>query len=182
MTRTPFLCLFPLFALAACGGGAAGGDAGLPKEPASPAAHMLMLGTDPGAALGVVAAKAKGAADAVVVEGRIQHYTRGEFAFKLVDTALPYCGLQCKDDCMTPWDYCCESGPTIADNSLAVEVHDDKGGVIATPSLPNLRLLDTVKVKGKLAKDEHGNFTLIATGVFRAERPKLRADLDWQKQ
>ena len=116
------------------------------------------------------------------VEGRIQHYTTGEFAFRLMDAELPYCGEQCKDDCMTPWDYCCESPKTITANSLAVEVRDEKGTVIATPSLPNLRLLDRVKVKGKLTQDEHGNFTLLATGVYRVDRPKLRADLNWQKQ
>lgn len=183
MTRNPLLVLLPLFSFAACGGGAASDpNVGMPKEPASPAAHMLMLGTDPGEATGIVSAKAQGAADAIVVEGRVQHYTPGEFAFKLMDDELPYCGEQCKDDCQTPWDYCCESPQTKTANSLAVEVHDAAGKVIATPSLPGLRLLDKVKVKGKLVADEHGNLTLLATGVFRVDRPNLRANLDWQKQ
>ena len=56
---------------------------------------------------------------------------------------------------------------------------DDQVKPVKTPALPGLRNLDKVKVKGSLKKDEHGNFTLLAQGIYRVERPELPAGLNW---
>ncbi|HEX6813146.1 MAG TPA: hypothetical protein VF384_16100, partial [Planctomycetota bacterium] len=53
------------------------------------------------------------------------------------------------------------------------------GRPIATPALPDLRLLDALKVTGKIVKDDHGNLVLLGDGLFRTDRPKVRDGLEW---
>lgn len=168
----------PLFLiLAACGAKAPG----IPTPPpAAPALAAFVLAADPGEALDVVAAKLGGPAAKVTVQGRLAEITRGVAAFRLVDFELPYCGEKAKEDtCKTPWDYCCEDSKTIVANTMVVELRDAAGKPIASPSLPDLRLLDAVKVTGELVKDEMGNFTLLAKGYFRSARPQLPDGLNW---
>ena len=174
----PSLLTFTLSLLTACGGGGSDSD-GIPTTPPSAAAQALVLREDPGAAKSVTDARAAGAADAVVIEGRIREITPGFAAFRLIDEQLPYCGQECKDGCRTPWDYCCEQSDTISANLIPVEAVDASGKTIATPALPDLRNLDKVKVKGKLTVDERGNFKLLASGIYRVERPQLPGDLLW---
>ncbi len=163
-----------LFA-AACGHGTAA-----PAAPASPEAQKLVLGADPGAAEGVVRAKTGGARKGVVVVGRIADVVRGKVAFTLMDTEVPYCGeTDPNDHCKTPWDYCCETKERRAANSLFVEARGADGKPIASPGLPEMRLLDRVAVKGDIVVDEHGNPVLVAAGLFRLDRPKLADDLTW---
>lgn len=170
------LFFIPLLALAGC---ADDGTPGVPKTPPTAAAAAAMLAADPGEAKSVVDAKIEGPADEVVIEGRIRTITASRFAFTLVDVDLPYCGEECEEGCVTPWDYCCETGKTITANLLNVEVRGEDGKPIRTPALPDLRNLDRVKVKGELTKDEHGNFTLLASGVYRIDRPELPDNLRW---
>jgi hypothetical protein len=145
----------------------------------SAAAQALRLAADPGTAVGVAAAKAAGPAAKVVVSGRIASTVPGHFVLRLVDTSLPFCGeTNPEDKCKTPWDYCCEPPTKLAEHTLLVEARSG-GKPVATPALPDLRLLDLVKVTGEMTKDEHGNHVLVATGVFRQERPKVADDLRW---
>jgi hypothetical protein len=172
---SPLACLL---ALGACGGESAPSTP--PSGAASPEVQRFVLNADPGAALSVKAAKAAGAGDKVIVEGRIADVVKGFAAFQVMDTSLPYCGeTNPEDHCKTPWDYCCESAPTRKANSLHVEIRGDGGRPLATPALPGVRLLDLVKVTGKLQVDEHGNQVLLADGVFRAARPEVPNDLEW---
>lgn len=177
VSRGSSFCL--LLLLAACGADASSN--GPPTAAANPALAKFVLAKDPGEAMAVKAAKAKGAAERVVVSGRIGvRHEPGLALFTLVDIELPYCGEKNKEDnCKKPWDYCCESKDTIIANSLLVEVRGADGKPIATPSLPDLRLLDAVKVTGKIVTDDHGNLVLLADGLFRTERPKVRDGLDW---
>ncbi|MEO6593950.1 MAG: hypothetical protein ABIP94_04270 [Planctomycetota bacterium] len=152
------------------------------KPTAAPAAALskFALTKDPGAAIGVVAAKQKGAVDRIVVQGRVHNITKGFAVMKLMDTALDYCGQTNKEDkCPTPWDYCCDSRDTQIANSLLVEVRGADGRPLPTPSLPNMRLCDLVKVLGKLIVDEHGNPILLADGLFQVERPQLPDYVKW---
>ncbi|HEU4418510.1 MAG TPA: hypothetical protein VFT55_06195 [Planctomycetota bacterium] len=167
-----------LLLLGACGADAASGP---PAAAADPAVAKLVLGKDPGDAKSVKAAKAAGATERAVVFGRIgMRIEPGLAMFTLVDTELPYCGEKnTGDNCKTPWDYCCENKDTILANSLLVEVRGADGKPIATPALPELRLLDAVKVTGKLITDDHGNLALLADGLFRVQRPKVPDDLRW---
>ena len=165
-------CLVLLFA--ACGKE----EAPKEKAPAAPPVD-LKLAADPGEALSVLEAKEKGPGEEVVVEGRISNIVKGLVTFNLVDDSLYYCGKgQAVDECKTPWDYCCVDTGERAAGTLIVEARDAEGRA-QRGSLPTLRLLDLVAVKGKVEKDEHGNVTIVATGWFKRERPQLPDDLHW---
>lgn len=173
-SKLPLLaCFLPLFA-------ACGGDGQPSQPPASAAMQARLLGSDPGEASSVLAAKQDGPRDHVIVTGRIAAIVKGLAAFTLMDKHLPYCGeTKNEDTCATPWDYCCETAETRTENSLAVELRDANGKPLATPSLGALRLLDEVEVVGSITKDEHGNFALNAEGVYRVSRPQLPNTLRW---
>lgn len=166
-----------LLAVAACGPDA-------PPPPAvgaaAPETARFVLAADPGEAFAVTAAKAKGPAPTAVVQGRIAAIVKGFAVFTLMDKVLPYCGeTDAEDDCKTPWDYCCEPVKTRTEHAMVVELRGADGKPIATPSLPDLRLLDDVKVQGELTKDADGNFVFVARGVFRVNRPTLPEGLKW---
>jgi hypothetical protein len=145
------------------------------------AVQKLVRTADPGTAEDIKAAKQAGARDTVTVTGRIYEIVPGKAAFRIMDLSVAYCGEKKKENCPTPWDYCCESATTRNASSVLVEARGADGAPIATDALPDMRLLDVVKVTGKLVADEHGNHTVVATGLFRGARPNLPADLDWPK-
>jgi hypothetical protein len=149
------------------------------EKPPAVATVDLGLAADPGAALSVKEAKEKGPGEEVVVVGRVKEIVKGYATFNLIDASLDYCGQKpgsMTDD--TPWDYCCETGEVRAAATLTVEVRGP-GGKVRAGTMPSLRLLDLVAVKGRLEKDEHGNVTVVATGWFRRERPQLPEGLRW---
>ena len=175
-TRRLYLYLCALAAVAACGA-----EPKTTPPPATPSAATaaLALGAEPKGAIAVAAAKQRGPADSIVVTGRVANIVKGYAVFTLMDLAIPYCGETNKEDnCKTPWDYCCESTETRTKNALLVEARSADGKPLATPAL-GLQLVDRVAVTGKLTKDEHGNFVLLASGWFRQERPQLPADVRW---
>jgi hypothetical protein len=165
--------------LAACGTkepGTAPAGAGAP----SAAVAALSLRDAPPGAIGVNDAKAKGPAEQVAVTGRVASIVKGYAAMTLMDLSLPYCGEVNKEDkCKTPWDWCCDTAATRTANAMVVEARGADGKPLATPSLGDLRLLDQVTVKGNLVKDEHGVFTLLATGWHRDARPQLPDYVKW---
>jgi hypothetical protein len=151
-------------------------------EPPSAAAATLALASDPGKATGIVATKAAGPNDDIIVEGRVFDITKGYAVMKLMDLKLDYCGeINKEEKCPTPWDYCCDPQEERIANSLLVEARGADGNPLATPSLPNTRLLDKVKVVGKVIVDEHGNSVLLAKGIFQAERPDLPGYVKWPR-
>ena len=155
-------------------------ETALHTQPPSAAAAKLALASDPGAALSVVDAKKQGPKDAVVVAGRVHDITKGVSVLKLMDKSLDYCGeIDKTDRCPTPWDYCCDTPDDRAANSLLVEFRNADGEPIATPALPNTRLCDHVKVRGKMVKDEHGNLVLLGDGIFQVQRPNLPDNIKW---
>ena len=150
-----------------------------PSVPPTPAVAALVLGAEPQGAIGIAAAKGKGPTDTITVTGRVAGTVKGFAVFTLMDLAIPYCGETNKEDkCPTPWDYCCETKETRSANALLVEARGADGKPLATPSL-GLLPVDRVAVTGKLTKDEHGNFVLLATGWFRQERPQLPSYVRW---
>ena len=172
--RNLILTLLPL--IAAC----TSEQSGPTPAPPSNAAMQLALDSDPGQATSVVKAKADGPQDHVIVEGRIYEITKGYAVMKLMDLKLDYCGeINKEENCPTPWDYCCDPPEERVAHSLLIEARDSDGKPMATPSLPNMRLLDKVKVVGKLMVNEHGNSVLLAKGLWQAERPDLPAYVKW---
>jgi hypothetical protein len=161
-------------ALAACGKDAPETSSGGP----APAASPYLLAADPGQAIDVKKAVAEGPIDQdVVVVGRVQNVVRGFAAFTLVDVSLKYCGQGdvTDDHCAEPWDYCCVVDQ-LPGALLPVKVR--KGADVAElPSIPELRPLDLVAVRGRLVKEKDADVTLHATGWFRRERPQVPASV-----
>jgi hypothetical protein len=158
----------------------AGAAAGESAVESTAQIQALVLGEDPGESVSVVAAKQGGAADAVVVEGRVQHLEPGFALLRLTDASLPYCGeVEPEDKCKTPWDYCCESKEDRASKTLLVEFRGADGLPMEVAALPEVRLCDLLKVRGEVVVDEHGNPVLVADGYFRVERPELPDYVRW---
>ncbi len=113
--------------------------------------------------------------DAVVVVGRIggavNPWVDKRAAFQIVDCSL----LACSDDkaegahtsCPTPWDYCCETDKLPTAMAL-VQLTDSDGKVIRhdARSLFDLTELQTVVVRGVAKRDDAGNLTIMADGLF----------------
>jgi hypothetical protein len=174
------LLLIPVLFVLGCGEGktpqTAGGGGSHPLS-------AFVLPADPGAGVGVEAAKAAAPNGEAMVVGRVSDVVKGLAAFQLTDPGLDYCGYgaDTMDDCDTPWDYCCTSSDEVRAKTLLVELRGKDGQPIEAESLPDLRLLDLVVAKGAMVKDENGNVKLLADGFFRRERPQLRDGLSWPR-
>ena len=172
-----------LLALIACGGESENSTGtAAPEKTPEPNAGLaaVIVTTDLGETIGVAEAMKAAPIEEVVVLGRINNIVKGYASFNLTDVSLAYCGQVVKeDDCKTPWDYCCIDSDTQTANRLNVGIYDKDGNIIEAATLPGLRLLDVVAVKGKLSKDEHGNVSIEATSVQKRERPDLPDGLRW---
>lgn len=74
------------------------------------------------------------------------------------------------DNCPHPWDYCCETDK-LPEASALVKIVDQEGNVVKSDArnLLSVKELQTVVVKGKAQRDETGNLTILANGVFVKE-------------
>jgi len=113
--------------------------------------------------------------DEVVIVGRIggslNPWVDGRAAFQIVDPSLPACSDEKEDgepcSCPTPWDYCCETDKL--PNAMAlVQFVESDGSVVNHDARKvfGLKELQTVIVKGKAKRDDAGNLTIMAQGMF----------------
>jgi hypothetical protein len=109
--------------------------------------------------------------DDIVVTGRIggavDPWVEGRAAFSIVDQTLVPCSERSGDSCKTPWDYCCDTD-RLPQSLATIKFVDDQGKTISTDArkLLGIKELQTVVVKGKAKRDEAGNLTVLATGLF----------------
>lgn len=109
--------------------------------------------------------------DDVVIVGRIggssNPWIDGRAAFSIVDGSLKACSDIPGDRCTKPWDYCCET-PKLADATALVKVVDENGALVKSDAkaLLDVKELSTVVVQGKAQRDDAGNLTILASGVF----------------
>ena len=107
--------------------------------------------------------------DDVVVEGRIggeaNPWVEGQAAFLVVDSSLKPCASD--EGCKTPWDYCCDTDLLPASKAM-VKIVDKHGKTVATDAktLLGVKELQTVVAKGKAHRDDAGNLTILADGIF----------------
>ena len=107
----------------------------------------------------------------VVVVGRIggsvTPWVDGRAAFSLVDLELKACSDIEGDHCQTPWDYCCETDQ-LPEATILVKVVDDAGALVEVDAreLLGVKELQTIVIQGKAVRDDVGNVTVMATGVF----------------
>lgn len=105
----------------------------------------------------------------ITILGRIggaeNPWVEGRAAFTIVDPKLE----PCKPDegCPTPWDYCC-STDQLPGNRALVKVVDSSGDTVEQDArkLLGVKELQTVVVKGTAKRDEAGNLTVLASGIY----------------
>ncbi|WP_417377825.1 hypothetical protein [Gimesia sp.] len=143
-----------------------------PATTESVTASEVLLTSEPAGAAEVIAARKSAEDDAeVVVVGRIggseNPWIDGRAAFSIVDNSLKACSDIEGDGCEKPWDYCCETDKLPTATAL-VKVVDQDGTLITEDArkLLNLKELQTVVVKGKAKRDDAGNLTVFANGIF----------------
>lgn len=130
-----------------------------------------LLSSEPDGAKGVVETldSAKDD-DEIVVVGRIggqaDPWIKRRAAFFIVDEALTPCNEIEGDKCKVPWDYCCE--PDLGKSRTLVKIVDDSGELVpvSAQKLVKVKELQTVVVKGQAKRDDDGNLTVFATGLF----------------
>ncbi len=136
-----------------------------------PAGQRYLLKSEPAGALEILKAResVKNAEEVVLVGrigGAVDPWTPDRAAFTIVDNSFKDCSATGDDGCPTPWDYCCErdAGKT----KVQVRVVDASGKLIQkdAKSLLGLKELQTVVVQGKAKRDDQGNLTVMATGIF----------------
>ena len=141
-----------------------------PAAPSIDGAKFL-LAEEPAGAQNVVAVRADAQdQDEIVVAGRIggaiDPWVEGLAAFTLVDASAKACGETDDDACPTPWDFCCDPG--LGKKKISVEFVDEQGAVVEgdAKTLLGVKELDSVVIRGKARRDESGNVTVLATGLY----------------
>jgi len=131
-----------------------------------------LLDSEPAGAQDVIAVRESAEdGDEVLVVGRIggsgNPWIEGRAAFSIVDGSLRACSDIPGDECATPWDYCCETDKLPQATAL-VKVVDPSGSLVASDArdLLNVEELSTVVVQGKASRDDSGNLTVLASGVY----------------
>jgi hypothetical protein len=167
--------MFVLLLLSTIGGCGQSSTAPVATDP-TPAAEVdgsaYLLPDEPPQALDIVEARKQAQDDKeVAVVGRIggseNPWIDGRAAFSIVDLSLQACSDREGDNCPHPWDYCCETDK-LPEATALVKVVDAQGSLVKADArqLLNVKELQTVVVRGKAQRDESGNLTILADGVF----------------
>ncbi len=150
-----------------------------PAKP-SPEGEKLMLAALPEKHQSVIEARESAKdGDEVAVLGRIggstDPWVEGRAAFQIVDPSLIPCNEIEGDGCPTPWDYCCDTD-RLPKSMATVKFVDESGKTIETDArkLLGLKELTHVVIKGKAQRDEAGNLTVLASGVFVQPAPAVK--------
>lgn len=148
------------------------------QEPASSPASQntstvlpasLRLESAPGPALSVLDLRTQAADGSdVILTGRAKDFVATRAVFTMADMSLKSCADEGdKMNCETPWDYCCEDPKRLNAGTVAVELFDgDKLALGSAQGWNGLDHLREVVVRGKLKKDDKGNLTVVAQGVY----------------
>ena len=131
-----------------------------------------LLDTEPDGAGNVIKVREEaGTDDDLLVVGRIggssDPWIDGRAAFTIVDLSVKSCNDTLDDKCPTPWDYCCETSKL--PNSTALVKFVDKADQVVKAdarTIFDLQELSTVVIKGTAKRDEAGNLTVLASGLF----------------
>jgi hypothetical protein len=107
------------------------------------------------------------------IGGSVNPWVEGRAAFSIVDPTLKACSDIPGDECKIPWDYCCETHKLPTSTALVKFVDADGRPLKADArELLSLKELQTVVVRGKAKRDEAGNLTVLASGLFVREASK----------
>lgn len=132
----------------------------------------FLLSEEPSTAATVIEARENSRdGDEIVLVGRIggsaNPWVEGRAAFSIVDQSLKACSDIPGDQCEKPWDYCCETHKLPASTAFVKFVGENGRPLNADArELLDLKELQTVVVRGKARRDEAGNLTVLADGLF----------------
>ena len=132
----------------------------------------FLLNEEPAEAATVIEARgnSEDGQDVVLVGrigGSVNPWVEGRAAFSIVDPTLKACSDIPGDECKKPWDYCCETHKLPTSTAFVKFVGDDGRPLNADArELLSLKELQTVVVRGKAKRDEAGNLTVLADGLF----------------
>ncbi len=147
-------------------------DAGQDEPQGQSASEYLLTAEPPGARPVADVRKSAQNEDEVVVVGRIggdaNPWIEGMAAFLITDTKLVPCNERPGDTCTKPWDYCCDLD-VLNESKVMVKFVDRDGQPLAIDAqklFAGLKELDTVVVRGRAKRDEAGNVTILADGIF----------------
>jgi len=165
------MAVLGLFALFVAGCGQSGSE---PKATtaASVDGSKYLLAIEPEGAKTVIEARKDGKDnEEIVVVGRIggsrNPWIEKRAAFSIVDGSLKACSDIPGDSCPTPWDYCCQTAQLPTSTAL-VKVVDGSGNLLNVDARELLKVteLSTVVVRGKAQRDDSGNLTVLASGIY----------------
>lgn len=132
----------------------------------------FLISEEPSGAQAVIATRQSAAdGDEVLLVGRIgggeNPWVKGRAAFTIVDDSLQACSDIPGDQCESPWDYCCETDKLPTSTAL-VKIVDEQGNPVQADARELLHVteLSRVVVKGKAQRDDAGNLTVLATGIY----------------
>lgn len=168
MKSFALMSVLAIFAAAAAGCAQSGNDTAGQKT--TPVSGAYVLANQPPGAKGVAEVRESAKdGDEVVVAGRVggdaEPFVEGAAAFTIIDPALEPCSAA--EGCPTPWDYCCDVDMAAA-NKAMVKVVDKQGRTVTTDArkLLNVQPLAQVVVHGRAKRDDAGNLTVLADGVY----------------
>jgi hypothetical protein len=170
--RVPWCAVLLAVVLAAgCNRGEAPPAASAQKLDAALGGDKYLLTEEPAAAKPVKEVRREARdGDEVVVVGHIggdaKPWVEGRAAFWIVDPSIKPCPPE--ENCPTSWDCCCESREDLLKAMATVKVVDAQGHTIPVDARQFLGLKEsqTVVVRGKAKRDEKGNLTILASGLF----------------
>ncbi len=160
------LCLGIAFVI-----GCAQEKANEPSQPSIDGTKFLLTKEPEGAVDIIEARKTVKDGDDVLVVGRIggskNPWIDDLAAFTIADRSLKACNDTHCGKCQTPWDYCCQRHllPTA---TAFVKIVDENGLTVKMDArkLLNVKELTTLVIQGKAKRDDSGNLTVLATGVY----------------
>ncbi len=109
--------------------------------------------------------------DDVTITGRIggdvDPWVQGRAAFLIVDSSLVPCSEREGDSCKTPWAYCCDTD-RLTESKATIKFVDEAGQTVSTDArqLLGVKELQRVTIRGKAKRDEAGNLTVLARGIY----------------
>ncbi len=168
------LCVAAISLLVGCGQHASTPPESEPagRTTASEEGQAFLLAAEPAGATDVIAVRESASdGDDVLIVGRIggsaNPWIDGRAAFSIVDRSLKACSDIEGDQCPQPWDYCCETDKLPAAMAL-IKVVDSSGTLVEVDAreLLGVAELSTIVVQGKADRDEAGNLTVLASGVY----------------
>lgn len=163
-----------VLAAAGCGGATNTTEVGqqAPSPEAVAAGGALLLKQEPAGARGVKEVKAGArTGDEVVMAGRVggaaKPFTKDRAVFLLVGENLKP-AMEC--DC--PWDFCESPTDELKASRATVKFTDARGETLPVDARDafGIKELSRVVVTGKAVRDDAGNLTVVATGLYVKEK------------